>query len=122
MSLLTRIFAFFQRFLMQADVVETSVTQPTKQKPRDRRRVSRTQYAYILQARTDWAEKNALLPRDERETVPQLVDRLNQQIGLNKSVRWYQRVWSGELTREQCVDDRIPDATQLTLEYGDCHG
>lgn len=79
------------------------VIEPKKtRKSPDRTRITQSQYDYIVQAKKRFEDKARFLPASDRPRKQVLVDDLNRVLGLNKSYRYYQRIWSGDLKREEC--------------------
>lgn len=70
---------------------------------RDRTPLTQYQYDYICQRHATWRANNFNCgkSRAEMQPVAELVAQLNASLGLNKSQRYYTRVWGGEIDREQ---------------------
>lgn len=82
--------------------VEVALNQPktTSRKRPDRSKFTQYDYDFICHKRAEWEKKNAQIhSRDDKIPLQQLVDEINQALNTDKSLRALQRVWSGEIDR-----------------------
>lgn len=66
---------------------------PVKKK-RDNRKITQTQYDYIVNSYDTWMGNNKPFPKYE------LVDQINSALKLDKCMTVYSRIWKGEKKRE----------------------
>jgi hypothetical protein len=103
-----KVFSFFDPTVepQRVEIPEFELTPAPPKPTRDYSRFTQYQYDYICRERIKWEENNRNKPRAEREPLNDLIARLNDKLGMNKSLRSYHRVWTGALER-----DSLPEGT-----------
>lgn len=83
------------------DELEPVAPKKPRKRP-DHTKITQQQYDYIVQAKKRFKDKALFQEPSERLPIKTLVDDLNDRLGLDKSYRYYQRIWAGQLKREDC--------------------
>lgn len=98
------------------------IDQPKIQRKKpDRRKITTVAYDYIVDAHTAWEIHIAKFPRNQRPPISDLVDYLNTELCLDKSYRYYQRIWSGKKPRTDFIEPEFtPDIPkQREFDFGE---
>ena len=102
---------------------EVVVTEPPKiqRKAPDRRQITTVAYDYIVDAHTAWVAHVAKFPGNQRPPITDLVNYLNTELCLDKSYRYYQRIWSGKKPRTDFIKPGFtPDIPeQREFDFGE---
>ena len=81
-----------------------------KHKPqhtRDCTPLNQYHYDFILAAYEEFSAYNQYRSRPDKKPVSELTERLNERFGLNKSTRSYQRIWAGQVKREDLPQGQL---------------
>jgi len=92
--------------LVTDPVQDDLFTNVTARKRHDCTKLTQYHYDFIRREYLLWKEANTGIPRKEKETRDEFVQRLNARMGLNKSYRTLNNVWSGRIKR-----DDLPQGT-----------
>ena len=114
----------YNKLFGSSEPVEAEVVfekpKPVRKAP-DRRQITTVAYDYICEAHTEWEKYVKAFPYKDRPPIHDLVDFLNTELCLDKSYRYYQRIWSGKNARTNFPDPeyQIDLPKQHEFDFGE---
>ena len=96
------------QFIGWIDPFEEKLPNPPKPKhTRDCTPLNQYHYDFIMAAYEEFSAYNQYRSRSDKKPVSELTERLNERFGLNKSTRSYQRIWAGQVKREDLPQGQL---------------